>query len=158
MSPRLARSQLSTNTYFHVCARGNNRQSIFLDDGDRLRYLALLEKYRSRFNLRCFAYCLMTNHVHLLLLVPSLKILSKAIHGLHVAYVMYFNQRYERKGHLFQDRFVSWVIENGGHLITAKEYVEENPVKANLAASKEDYRWSSASRDGPFVTIEKIMS
>ena len=156
MSPRVSRSQLSTFTYFHVCSRGNAKQDVFSDDEDRLRYLFLLEKYSTQYHLECFAYCLMTNHIHLLFLAPSIRILSKTIHALHVAYVMYFNRRHERNGHLFQDRFSSWVIKDISHLITTKEYIENNPVKAGLVEAKEGYLWSSANRDGSRITLSQM--
>ena len=156
MSPRLARSRLLTFDYFHICARGNNGQAVFADDKDRLRYLGLLEKYRLKFQLQYLAYCLMTNHVHLLLVSPSIQTLSKSMHAIHVAYVMYFNRRHERRGHLFQDRFVSWVIKGGDHLLEAKEYIENNPVKSHMVTTKEDYPWSSANRDGSYLTLHEI--
>jgi len=153
MSPRLSRFQLSTFTYFQICVRGNNGQNIFLSEKDFLRYLSLLEKYRERYSLQCFAYCLMDNHAHILLRTPSLRILSKAMHAIQVAYAMYFNRRYERRGHLFQDRFSSWVVKDEIHLLESKEYIENNPVKAGMTPAKEDYAWSSAYRDGSLVTL-----
>lgn len=156
--PRLSRSQLATFTYFHICSKGNGGQEIFYDDKDCFRYLCLIEKYRTKYNLRCFSYCLMPNHVHLLLLTPSIITLSKAIHAIHVSYVMYFNRRYERNGHLLQDRFASQVITDEKHLLSAKEYIENNPVKSGIVESKEDYRWSSARRDGSPVTIYPLMT
>ncbi|MSR77779.1 MAG: transposase [Candidatus Omnitrophica bacterium] len=147
MSPRLSRSQLATYTYFHICARGNNRQDIFLDNKDRLRYLSVFEKCRLRFALQCFAYCLMSNHIHLLCRAPSIRTLSKAMHTTHVSYVMYFNRRHNRSGHLFQDRFTSWVIKDEHHLFEAKDYIENNPVKAGLTRIKERFEWSSASTE-----------
>lgn len=156
MAPRFARSLLATYTYFHVCAKGNGGQALFLENKDRLRYLALAEKYRLRYELRCFAYCLMTNHIHLLWRAPNLSVLSKAMHGLHLAYVIYFNRRHERTGHLFQDRFSSWVIETEAHLLATKEYIENNPVKAGMAKTKKEYRWSSGNGDGSDVTIHPV--
>ena len=158
MSPRLARLQLATYTYFHVCVRGNGGQPIFIDDSDRLRYLSRIEKYRQRFNLQCFSFCLMTNHAHLLFLSPSIQILSKSMHAIQVAYVMYFNRRHQQRGHLFQDRFSSWVLKNEEHLFMAKAYIENNPVQAGLVRLKEDYLWSSASRDTSYITLSKIIS
>ena len=157
MSPRLARFQLATYTYFHVCARGNNGQTVFLDAEDYRRYLSLAERYRERYRLRCFAYCLMTNHIHLLWQSPSLRVLSKAMQGLHGAYVIHFNRRHARSGHLFQDRFSSWVIADEHHLLVTKEYIEQNPIKAGFVAAKEHYKWSSATRDGSDVTINLTM-
>ena len=158
MSPRLTRSQLAIYTYFHVCARGNAGQDIFSDDQDRQKYLSLLERYRARYGLRCLAYCLMSNHIHVLFLVPSVRALSRTMHGLHLAYAMYFNRRYGRDGHLFQDRFSSWVVERGGYLLATKEYIENNPVKAGLTRTKHEYRWSSSTGDGSNVTVDPIMN
>lgn len=70
---------------------------------------------------------------------------------------MYFNQRHQRRGHLFQDRFVSWVIKDEHHLLEAKEYIESNPVKAGIVIRKEDYIWSSAYRDSSPITLSEIV-
>lgn len=153
---RRARRNVATYTYFQVCVRGNNRQPIFLDDADRFHYLFLLEKYRARFGLVCFAFCLMTNHVHLLVLTPSIAILSKAMHALNSAYVKYFNRRHKRTGHLFEDRFESWVIRDEKHLLNTVEYIENNPVKEGMAPTASAYAWSSAAGDGCVVSLSQV--
>lgn len=153
---RIPRGLMDTYNYYHVCARGNNDQSIFTDDSDRLRYVLLIEKYRQLNNLKCYAYCLMSNHVHLLYFVRNILTLSKTLHNMHCAYAMYFNLRHKRKGHLFQDRYVSWIVKNDSHLLTAKKYIEENPVKAGICQLPGAYKWSSAGRDEPFVTLSPI--
>ena len=156
MTPRLSRFQLSTYTYFQICVRGNNGQNIFTSEKDFLRYLSLIEKYANRYSLQCFTFCLMDNHAHMLFRAPSTQILSKAMHAIQVAYAMYFNRKYHRRGHLFQDRFSSWVIKDEHHLFETKEYIENNPVKAGMVTQKEDYAWSSAFRDGSCVTLSPI--
>ncbi len=156
MSPRSARSHLSTHTYFHICVKGNNGQTIFLNEADFLRYLTLIERYQKQNNLLCFAYCLMSNHAHILFRSPTLKILSKTMQAIQVAYAMYFNLKYKRKGHLFQDRFTSWVIKDEPHLFATKEYIENNPVKAGIVLVKDNYAWSSACRDSSRITLNKI--
>lgn len=156
MTPRPSRFQLSTHTYFQICVRGNNGQDIFGDEKDRLRYLSLIEKYCQHRNMQCFAFCLMDNHAHMLFRTPSILVLSKTMHAIQVAYAMYFNRKYERRGHLFQDRFSSWVIKDEHHLLSTKEYVENNPVKAGMVSQKENYPWSSAFRDGSCVTLSPI--
>ena len=156
MTPRPSRSQLSPHTYFQICVRGNNGQKIFEDEQDRLRYLSLIEKYRRYRNLQCFAFCLMDNHAHMLFLTPSTQVLSKTMHAIQVAYAMYFNRKYERRGHLFQDRFSSWVVKDENHLLSTKEYIENNPVKAGMTTRREDYAWSSAFGDGSCVTLSQI--
>lgn len=76
--------------------------------------------------------------------------------ALQIAYVVYFSRRHERRGHLFEGRFTSWVIRDEAHLISTKDYIEDNPVKAGLANERETYKWSSALRDSSIVTLSKI--
>ena len=155
---RPARTQLSLYLYFHVCARGNGGQHIFIEDADRRYYLSLVEKYFLRHKMQCFAYCLMTNHIHLLLLSPSIWRMSKAIHGMHTTYAKYFHKRYGQSGHLFQDRFSSWVVKDDAHLTFTKRYIENNPVGAELVRDPKDYHWSSAWQgDERFVTICSVI-
>ncbi|MBN1587115.1 MAG: transposase [Candidatus Omnitrophica bacterium] len=155
MSPRQPRAQLSTYTCFHLCSHANGSQNLFITAKDRIKYLQLFERYRVYHSLDCFAYCLMDNHTHLLVRCPSVAVLSKAMHRLHVAYAMYFNLKHQRKGHLFQDRFSSWVIRDEAHIAEAKRYIEENPVAAGLVQEVKDYRWSSARAmgDDPYVNV-----
>lgn len=77
--------------------------------------------------------------------------------AIQVAYAMHFNRQHKHRGHLFQERFTSWVIENERHLLEAKEYIESNPIKAGIVTKKEDYTWSSASRDSSPITLSQIM-
>ena len=157
MSPRMPRIEISTYTHFHICIRGNNRENIFLDDGDRIRFLGTLERCRGDYKIDCYAYCLMTNHVHLLVRSPSVKFLSKMMHRISSSYAGYFNKKHKRSGHLFQDRFSSWVIVDEEHLQKAKEYIENNPVSAGISQRREDYPWGSAGiRDGSVVTLSEI--
>ncbi len=160
MSPRIARSNLSTYSYFHICCRGIEGNDLFIEEQDYCRYLTKLEHYRKEYSLNCFAYCLMSNHTHLLILFPSINILSKFMHRLGTSYSMYFNRRYKRKGHLFQNRFSSWIVSDESHLLKTKEYIEDNPVKAGLIDKKENYLWNSCSkrRDIPSVTITELKS
>ena len=159
MCPRNPRSDLEAYTYFHVCARGNAKQRIFVEDEDRLRYLQMLERYRSRFLIEFFAYCLMSNHIHFLLKAHSIDRLSRYIHGLHSAYAMYFNLKYNRRGHLFEGRFRSWVIRDEGHFFLTKEYIENNPVKAGLISCGKKYPWGSVcGRRRRIITLSKVVS
>lgn len=100
----------------------------------------------------------MSNHVHLLLRVPHVRILSKAIKNINVSYAMYFNNKYRRIGHLFQDRFISWVVETENHLLEAKTYIEANPIRAGIVKKELEYPWSSASGDGdgPIINVDPI--
>jgi putative transposase len=129
---------------YHITQRGSNRQPVFFSQSDRKLYLRLLRENLSDAGVRILAYCLMTNHVHLIA-VParedSLAILFSRAHG---RYSQALNIRRGRSGHLWQARYHSCPIE-GAHLWMAIRYVEENPCRAGLVARAEDYRWSSAA-------------
>lgn len=156
MSPRINRSQLDVYSYFHICARGNNGENIFRQEKDYCKYLSVVERSFRSNTIRCFAFCLMTNHVHFLLQVPGLSRLSGAIHSAHTSYAIYFNACYARSGHLFSDRFRSWVIKDANHFLSAKEYIEQNPVYAGLVKNKKQYRWSSGGR-GTELSITSLL-
>jgi putative transposase len=123
--------------------RGHNRETVFADTADRCYFLDLLERYRQRFALRLFYYCLMSNHFHLLVQLPKPKQLSAAVAGLLRAYVHYFNRRYGFVGHLWQGRFKSPAIEAEPYLLSCGRYIERNPVEAGLVGVAWDYPWSS---------------
>ena len=127
---------------FHVFARGNRRQPIYLDDVDRRRYLALLGGVVNQYDWRCLAYCLMENHVHLLLETPraNLAVGMQWLHGLHA---QTFNERHGRSGHLFQGRYGSVRVTTDAQLWMLVRYLAVNPVKAELCERPADWLWSS---------------
>jgi putative transposase len=127
----------------HVTQRGNNRQHIFLNDRDRTRYLRFLQEEGCRRGLRVLAYCLMSNHIHLVVIPPDEKALSVGIGRTHYAYTRAFNRAYDRSGHLWQNRFFSAAMDSS-HTVAALEYVELNPRFAGMVDRAEDYFWSSA--------------
>ncbi|MBP3887791.1 MAG: transposase [Cellulosilyticum sp.] len=139
--PRCAREKIENGIY-HICIRGNNKQDIFLDDKDREEYLARLRHYKERYKVKIYAYCLMTNHVHLLI-YDNAQDISKFMQGLSLSYVIYFNHRYGRVGHLFQDRFTSVLIKDDKQILCASKYIHCNPIKANMVTKLDKYRWSS---------------
>ena len=126
----------------HVFARGNWRQLVFLDDRDRRLYLRLLAHVTDRQGWRCLAYCLMSNHVHLVLETPRPN-LGDGMRRLHGDYARAFNDRHGRAGHLFQGRYGSNRIDGDAHLWTTIRYVARNPVKAGLCDDPRTYAWSS---------------
>jgi REP element-mobilizing transposase RayT len=132
--------------YMHVITKGNSNQILFEEEKDYSFYLRLLEKYSTEMEIKVVAYCLMDNHVHLLLYDPEHQIpfLMKKI---GVAYSGYFNKKYERTGHLFQGRYHSVCVENELALRTVFRYIMQNPKKAGIC-SVEDYLWSSYSKYG----------
>ncbi|MBR6090222.1 MAG: transposase, partial [Anaerolineaceae bacterium] len=120
--------------------RGVNRQAIFFDDDDRNRFVQAMEKYSGETHTDIITYCLMTTHVHILLNTPDQ--LGLFMKKLSSSYVYYFNHKYDRIGHLFQDRYKSEAVESEEYLLTAARYILQNPQKAHIC-NTEDYRWSN---------------
>ena len=139
--PRHARQHAESRIY-HVILRGVNRDAIFLEDEDRERFLHSLAQARAASGCLVLAYCLMTNHVHLVLRTTREPI-GNAVKRVGVRYAGWFNNKYGRVGHLFQDRFRSRPVETDDYLVRLLRYVWDNPVQARLVARAEDYRWSS---------------
>lgn len=139
--PRVARKK-STNGIYHIMLRGINRQTIFEDDEDKFKFLATIKKYQpvSRFSL--YGYCLMDNHVHLLI-KESEETISLVIKRISSSYVYWYNMKYERCGHLFQDRFKSENVENVRYFLTVLRYIHQNPLKAGLASNVFESKWTS---------------
>src|ERR1051325_7665837 len=127
----------------HVTQRGNRRSEIFLDAEDRHLYLELLREYSTRHRLRLWAYSLMTNHTHLIVLPEGAASLSSAVRDRHSTYASMFNRKYGFTGHLWQGRFYACVLD-AQHLEHAVRYVECNPVRAGMVDRAEHYPWSSA--------------
>ena len=136
--PRLARKRSVTGVY-HVILRGIDGMMVFHDDYDRELFLKQL-KLQTCSDFEIYCYCLMSNHIHLL--VKS-DLLSQCMHHIASVYAMFFNNKYDRKGYLFQDRFKSEVIEKEDYLIQCFRYILQNPVKAGICSRVSDYRWSS---------------
>lgn len=137
--PRLAVPDLP----YHVTQRGNRRQPVFFREDDRPLYLALLREQATRYGLEVWAYCLMDNHVHLVVVPRQEGALTRAIGETHRRYTRAINFREGWRGYLWQGRFGSVAMDEP-HLIAAVRYVERNPVAAGLVARAEDYPWSSA--------------
>lgn len=127
---------------YHVTSRGNERQAIFRTDDDRLEFLRRLERVRRRFGLVVHAYCLMSNHYHLLVETPRAG-LSRAMQVLNSSYSQAFNARHGRCGHVLQGRYHAVVLERDGHLLEVARYVVLNPVRAGLCLTPEQWPWSS---------------
>jgi putative transposase len=127
----------------HVTQRGNRRLPVFFSDEDRLFYLRLLGEAAQASGTRCLAWCLMDNHVHLILLPEGADGLRAMLGEAHRRYTRAINEREGWSGHLFQGRFASYPMDDG-YLMTAVRYIERNPVAAGLVASAQDWRWSSA--------------
>ncbi len=141
--PRIARI-VAPGLPHHVTQRGNRRADVFLDSSDRSAYLNFLAKYRSKHKLEILAYCLMSNHIHLIVIPKEPHSLARMLADCHMRYAKYFNWKYLQTGHLWEGRFFSCVMDEN-HALAAMRYVERNPVRALLVKHAWDYRWSSAA-------------
>jgi putative transposase len=145
----------------HVTQRGNRRQPIFFEAGDQQVYLALLAEQTRRRGVEVWSYCLMPNHVHLILTPCDSAGLGLAVGEAHRRYTSFINARQGWTGHLFQSRFASVVMDEP-HLLTAARYVAMNPVRARLVARPADWPWSSTrahlcGRDDRLVTVRPLL-
>ena len=126
---------------WHITSRGNERRSVFLEDEDCEQFLALLGKVAEDFNWRVYTFVLMGNHYHLMLETPE-PTLSRGMRQLNGVYTLGFNRRHGRVGHLFQGRFKAILVERESHLLELIRYVALNPVRAGLARSPQEWKWS----------------
>jgi REP element-mobilizing transposase RayT len=134
--PRFPRSQLQDG-YFHVTSRGAGGAHIFIADLDRLDFLHLLESTTRRVSWRAHVHCLLGTHYHLIV-EATRESLSAGMQRLNGIYALRFNRRHARKGHLFAERYSSYVLRDDRHLEAAVEYVLQNPVKAGLCDDARD--------------------
>ena len=127
---------------YHVTARGNARQNIYSDDVDRQAFLELTDKTRTRYDWYLHAYCLMSNHYHLLVETGS-PTLSRGMKLLNGSYTQTFNRRHRRVGHLFQGRFRGILVQKESYLLELSRYIVLNPVRARMVRQAVDWKWSS---------------
>ena len=140
--PRAARI-IIPGVAHHVTQRGNRQQKIFFSDDDRRAYVEILAAALKRSDTRCLAWCLMDNHIHLMLVPEHSDGLRATLSSTHTTYAQRINQREKMTGHLFQGRYASFAMDDR-HMMVAARYIENNPVAAGIVKSAEDWRWSSA--------------
>ncbi len=140
--PRSARIVIPDVAH-HVTQRGNRQQAVFFSDEDYRAYLEILAIALRKHGTRCLAYCLMPNHVHLMLVPSSADGLRATLSSTHTAYAQRINRAQNASGHLFQGRFASYPMDDA-HMMVAARYIENNPVKARIASLAEEWPWSSA--------------
>ncbi|NLC03733.1 MAG: transposase [Tissierellia bacterium] len=138
---RVARRRSDSGIY-HIMLRGINRQNIFEDDEDRYKLLEILRYFNSQGKYEIYSYCLMGNHVHLLLKEAE-DTISEAVKRISSTYVLWYNKKYKRFGHLFQDRFKSEPVENMGYFLTVLRYIHQNPIKAKIVSNILETKWTS---------------
>jgi len=127
---------------YHITSRGNAKQHIFLDDEDRLLFLRILKKVVKDFEWKCYSYCLMNNHYHLLIETPKAN-LSRGMHMLNGIYAQKFNECHRRTGHLLQGRFHAVIVDKEEYLMAVCRYIVLNPVRSGFVDDPAKYRWSS---------------
>ena len=142
----------SYSKVYHIIIKGIDSQDIFYDKQDRKIFLKYLLENKIQYDYKIYAYCLMINHVHLIIRVND-EFLSKIIQSLLIRYVSYFNKKYDRSGTLFQDRFKSKRVENQKYFLDVCKYVHRNPEKAGICKT-EKYEWSSYIE---YINKEKII-
>jgi len=127
---------------YHVISRSIDERELFKERNDYKKFIKLLEDSCNKFDVSVFSYALMINHTHLLIQTHKAN-LSKFMHKLNSSYAHYFNKKYLKKGHLFQDRYKSFIIKNDRYLLAVARYINLNPVDAGVVKFPEDYEWSS---------------
>jgi REP-associated tyrosine transposase len=137
---RRARSTLPPYGVFHVNARGVEQRAIFLDDSDRRLFLALFDLAQRRYRWHVLVFCLMTNHFHFVV-EAAVSQLSRGMQLLNGRYAQHFNDRYERSGHLFQDRFHARHVDSDEYREIVCEYVLDNPVRAGICLVRDEWPW-----------------
>ena len=146
----------------HVVQRGNRRLEVFFSDEDRLAYLSFLKNACERYGVMVWAYCLMDNHVHVIAVPTKADSLARCFSDAHVKYTRQINKRQEWRGHLWQARFGSNVLDER-YLLAAIRYVERNPVRAGIVKEAWQYQWSSAAwhmgkvKSDPLVTGDDMI-
>jgi len=153
--PRRPRQELAGGVH-HVYARGNRKQAIYTDDRDRRSYLWLLGRVTADHRWRCLAYCLMPNHVHLLLETPEPN-LGLGMQLLHGSYARWFNDRHGHVGHLFQGRFGAIPIRTDMQLAAVIRYIALNPVRAGLCERPHEWRWGSCGRRPSWLDEPRLL-
>lgn len=151
--PRNARrDSLNNSKIYHVILKGINGQEIFFENSDRIKFLKQLKDTKSLYKYNIYAYVLMNNHVHLIIYDEE-NTLSQIMHRICTIYAMYFNKKYERTGHLFQNRFKSKCVNTENYLLNLQRYIHRNPQK-DYIERLDRYEWSSYKE---YISTEKIV-
>lgn len=142
---------------YHIIARGNNREVVFHDGGDKSKYLALVERYKQKYQFHLYAYAIMDNHVHLLGGVAD-EPLSKIMQGIQQSYTQYYNRKYDRAGHVFEQRYKAKLCNSDPYLISLLRYIHQNPIKAGTSESCWTSHLAYRTGNSSIVDTEFILS
>ena len=151
--------------WYHIMARGNNREAIFFSEYDYREYLQLLRDILPRDGCCLHAYALMPNHIHLMVETGEVHPIAKPMQSLQTSYTGYINHRYARVGHVFQGRYRSILVEHDPYVLELSRYIHLNPVRARLVTEPSQYPWSSyqayvtpRGKEANLVTTEHILA
>lgn len=128
---------------FHVLNRGNNRQAVFQRESDYQHYLEIFRRYKEEFQFKLFAYCLMTNHIHLIIKTSPSGTISQIMKAITIAHTRHYHKVYQASGYIWQGRFKSPTVSDDEYLLTLMRYIEQNPVRAGMVEYPEQYPFSS---------------
>jgi len=150
--PRQARKKSKSGIY-HIMLRGINRQVLFEDEEDKEKLLDTIKQYKQKKEYKILGYCLMDNHVHILIKEGNEPI-ANTMKRIGVSYVYWYNRKNKRSGHLFQDRYKSEVVESDEYILSVLRYIHQNPITAGLEQEISRYKWSSYNE---YVGVTKIV-
>ena len=154
---RQARSDLKTNL-FHIMVQGINKSYIFNDSIDIKYYIKLLYELNNQHNIQIIAYCVMNNHTHILIKSENIDEMSKFMKRVNVKFSRYYNKKHNRVGYVFRDRFKSQGIYSEKHMYNCIRYIYENPVKAGICKSPDEYPYSNYNKKIDLYNNEDCMS
>lgn len=157
--PRQGRIVIPENPH-HITQRGNYRQEVFDNEKNYRQYCEWINEYAEKSRVDIIAYCLMSNHVHFIVIPKEENSLATLFNNTHMRYAQYLNRQRKQKGHLWQGRFYSCILDES-HLYRAIRYVENNPVKAKIVKEAWKYKWSSAAdhsqeREKPVIKLKNL--
>ena len=141
--PRISREQIKTVSFFHIMTQGINKEYIFENKTDKIKYEKLILQYKEEFNITILAYCIMDNHTHILIRIKTIENMSMFMHKINTQYAIYYNKKYNRIGYVFKSRYKSQMIDSLKHLYRCIDYIHDNPVKAKICKNRNQYRFSS---------------
>jgi len=134
---------LHDGAVYHIVQRGHNKDRLFNDYKDYKVFKGLVRKYKSRFTFDIYHYCIMSNHIHILLKAITGSDLPKIMQGITQSYSFYYRLKYKYSGYVYQNRYKSYLIEDDSYLMDCGRYIERNPLRAGIVESVSQYRWSS---------------
>ena len=152
---RTSRNNMKNSSFFHIMVQGINKEYIFNTPRNKEEYLKLL--YSNNKEIQIIAFCIMDNHAHILIETDGISYIEDWMKKVNTSYAIYYNKKYDRVGYVFRNRYKSQPIKNQKHLYLCVEYIHNNPVKAEICKTKEEYNFSSYSKiyQGNQINIQK---